>query len=188
EETANASLDVIRDRAKLASHKALEKLERRLSELAIEIDAEANLKSELSVANRVAPEFGMNGAVMMLERGTLKASLGDLVIAHTLAANATADVTATQLFTLQRDGFGWGRIAYGLDLRADQVAGAVGSETKVALGRAKADGKVAMIESASFAAASASNGVNAGAGANAGVGGAGVGAAGGAGVGLSVGK
>jgi len=122
----------------------------------------------------------------MLERGTLNSSLGDLVIAHTLAANSPQNVTATQLFTLQHDGYTWARIAYGLDLRSDQVAGAVESETRVALGRAKADGRPAMIQSASAArtAASANAGMNAGVNA----GGGSVGAGGGAGVGLSIGK
>ena len=55
------------------------------------------------------------------------------------------------------------------------------SETRVAIGRAKADGKPEMIESAS-----ADTGMNAGAGVNAG--GAGGGATGSAGVGLSIGK
>ena len=179
---ADASLQAIRDRAKQPSRKALTKLERRLSELANQIDAEANLKGEVFVANRVASEFGMTGSLMMLERGTLNASMGDLVIAHTLAANSPQNVTATQLFTLQHDGYTWARIAYGLDLRSDQVAGAVESETRVALGRVKADGRPAMIQSASAArtAASANTGMNAGGGS--------VGAGGGAGVGLSIGK
>jgi len=179
---ASASLDAIRDRAKQPSRKALTKLERSLSELANQIDAEANLKGEIFVANRVASEFGMTGSLMMLERGTLNTSMGDLVIAHTLAANSPMNVTATQLFTLQHDGYTWARIAYGLDLRSDQVAGAVESETRVALGRAKADGRPAMIQSGSATRASAS----AGAGVNAG--GGSVGAGGGAGVGLSIGK
>lgn len=183
---AGASLQAIRDRAKQPSRKVLTKLERRLSELANQIDGEANLKGEIFVANRVAPEFGMTGSLMMLERGTLNSSLGDLVIAHTLAANSPQNVTATQLFTLQHDGYTWARIAYGLDLRSDQVAGAVESETRVALGRAKADGRPAMIQSASAArtAASANAGMNAGVNA----GGGSVGAGGGAGVGLSIGK
>jgi hypothetical protein len=183
---AGASLQAIRDRAKQPSRKALTKLERRLSELANQIDAEANLKGEIFVANRVAPEFGMTGSLMMLERGTLNSSLGDLIIAHTLAANSPQNVTATQLFTLQHDGYTWARIAYGLDLRSDQVAGAVESETRVALGRAKADGRPAMIQSASATrtAASANTGMNAGVNA----GGGSVGAGGGAGVGLSIGK
>ena len=186
DENASASLDAIRDRARQFSRKALTKLERRLSELANEIDAEANLKGEISVANRVAPEFGMTGALMMLERGTLNTSMGDLVIAHTLAANSPADVTATQLFTLQHDGYSWGRIAYGLDLRQDQVAGAVESETRVAIGRAKADGKPAMIQSASAARGAARANTDMNADVNAG--GAGGSAAGSAGVGLSIGK
>ena len=185
---AGASLDAIRARAKQPSRKVLTKLERRLSELANQIDAEANLKGEIFVANRVAPEFGMTGSLMMLERGTLNSSLGDLIIAHTLAANSPQNVTATQLFTLQHDGYTWARIAYGLDLRSDQVAGAVESETRVALGRAKADGRPAMIQSASAAhtAGSAGAGMNAGAGVNAG--GGSVAAGGDAGVGLSIGK
>jgi hypothetical protein len=126
----------------------------------------------------------MTGSLMMLERGTLNTSMGDLVIAHTLAANSPVNVTATQLFTLQHDGYTWARIAYGLDLRSDQVAGAVESETRVALGRAKADGRPAMIQSGSATSASASAGTGAGVNAAGGS----VGAGGGAGVGLSIGK
>ena len=85
EETANASLDVIRDRAKLASHKALEKLERRLSELAIEIDAEVRriiqdsyhkakdlLKTNLRLLHKVAES--------LLEKEVLDGSEIDAIV------------------------------------------------------------------------------------------------------------
>ncbi len=188
EENVSASLDAVRERAKQASRKALTKLERRLSELANEIDVQANLKGEALVANRVAPEFGMTGAGLLSEEAALNTRMGDLIIAHTLAANSRTDVTTQQLFELQHDGFTWARIAYGLDLRMDQVAGAVESEARVASGKAKADGRPAMIQSAAAASASAGTGtdMSAGAGINAGRGG--VGASGNAGVGLSIGK
>ena len=190
DENPGASLDVIRDRARQATHKALSKLERRLSQLANDIDVQANLKGETSVANRVAPEFGMTGAGMIAEGASLNARLGDLVIAHTLSANSVKPVTTRQLFTLQHEGYGWARIAYGLDLRSDQVAGAVESEARVAAGKMKADGKPAMIQSGASAAASAGKGMGASAGTSSSVStsGAGVGAGGGAGVGLSIGK
>jgi hypothetical protein len=179
-ENAGASLDAIRDRARSASTKALYKVERRLTEVSRQIDAEANQKGDILVAGRVAPEFGMTRDAMMSEQARLETGLGELVIAHTLAANTKKEVTTQQIFMLQREGFTWGQIAHGLNLRVDEVATAVTSEGHVAVGRAQADGKPAMIRSATRASTNTNAGTHAGR--------ASVGTSSSAGVGLNLGK
>jgi hypothetical protein len=145
EGNSSASLDAIRDRAKGASAKALAKVERKLTEASRQIDAEANQYGDIVVAGRVAPEFGMRSEILAIEQSRLNTGMGDLVIAHTLAASSKRNVTAQQLLELQHEGLTWGRIAHGLDLRVDEVAAAVTSEAHVAAGRAPADGKPAMV-------------------------------------------
>lgn len=148
DENAGASLDAIRDRARSASAKSLAKVERKLTEASRQIDAEANQYGDIVVAGRVAPEFGMRSEILAIEQARLNTGMGELVIAHTLAASSKKNVTAQQLFTLQRDGLTWGQIAHGLDLRVDEVAAAVTSEAHVAAGRTPSDGKPAMIRNA----------------------------------------
>jgi hypothetical protein len=84
------------------------------------------------------------------------------MIAHTLMANSRTAVTVEQLFLLQREGFGWGQIAHGLNLRLGEVVAAVKSEGNVAAGRAKADGRPAMIHSGTHVNAGTKAGVRAG--------------------------
>src|SRR5258706_18222 len=75
--------------------------------------------------------------------------LGEVIIAHTLIANSKTPVTMDQIFTLRKDGMGWGQIAQGMNLRVGDVVSAVMSEGKVAYGTVKTDGKTAMIHSGS---------------------------------------
>ena len=110
------------------------------------------------------------------------------MIAHTLMSNASAEVTARQVFDLRTEGMGWGQIAHGMGLKLGPSLTAVKSEARVARGLEKADGKVSTIagpgsragaKAAAKAAAKASIKANA-TGTQAKVGaGAGVGATGG---------
>jgi len=158
----DASLTPIRERAKKASTNACAAVQKQLAEISRQIDAEANDKGDAVVAGRIAPEFGMTAETMTAEQSSLNAGLGEVVIAHTLMANSKASVTAEQLFRLQREGLGWGQIAHGLNLRLGEVTAAVKSEYSVAAGRAKADGKPAMIHSGTNVATNAKAGVHAG--------------------------
>ncbi len=154
-EKAGALLDAIRDRAKSASAKTVATVERKLAEISRQIDAEANERGDIVIAGRVAPEFGMRMEVLAIEQAMLRTGMGDLVIAHTLVANSEKNVTTKELFTLQREGLTWGRIAHGLNLRLDEVTAAMASEAHVAAGRAKADGRPATIRSATRATSNA---------------------------------
>jgi hypothetical protein len=102
---------------------------------------------------------------MMSERGSMDVGLGDLVIAHTLKANAKNEVTTEQLFQLRQEGMGWGQIAYGMGFNLDATTTAVRSEADVASGTLKTDGKVALIGAPKV---KTNTGANAGAGAHAG--------------------
>ena len=160
--SAEANLSAIRERAKNTSAKTRAAVEKQLSEISREIDAEANQKGDVIVAGRIAPEFGMTSAAMMAEQSKLDVGMGELMIAHTLVSNSKTAVTAEQLFSLQHEGLGWGQIAHGLNLRLGEVAAAMKSEGNVAAGRAKADGKPAMIRSGTQVSTNTNAGVRAG--------------------------
>ncbi|HYQ96582.1 MAG TPA: hypothetical protein VER38_06185 [Candidatus Eisenbacteria bacterium] len=175
-----AALKAVRDRAKGAPSKARDTVEKKLAEISTEIDAEASAKGDAVVADRVAAEFGMTSEALSAEQSSLNTGWGDLVISHTLLANAKTPLTAEHLYSLHRSGYGWGQIAYGLNLRLGEVAAAVKTEGGVATGFAKADGKAAMIHSGTR--------VGAGTKTTAGAGKTTVGASSGIGVGVKLGK
>ena len=179
---AEATLKPIRERAMNAPAKSRAAVDKKLSLVSAQISGQANEKGEAIVAGRVGPEFGLTADAMTAEQTKFDAGLGEVVIAHTLAANTKTAVTAEQLFTLRHEGLGWGQIAYGLNLRLAEVATAIASEGSVAAGRAKADGKPAMIHSGTHVAAAA----NTNAGAHAGQ--TGVSASSGIGLGVKTGK
>ena len=176
----SASFKTVRDRAKEAPSKARAALEKRLAEISKEIDAEAAAQGGAVVADRVAGEFGLTGESLVSEQNTLNTGWGDLVIAHTLLANAKTRLSTEQLYSLHRSGMGWGQIAYGLNLRLGEVEAAVKSEGGVATGMAKADGKAARIHSGARVGAGTKTSVSAGK--------TSVGASSGLGVGVKVGK
>jgi hypothetical protein len=181
---ADASLNPIRERAKKASVKMCATVQKQLGEISRQIDAEVNEKGDVVVAGRVAPEFGVTPEAMTAEQTQFDAGMGEIVIAHTLMANSKTSVTAEQLFQLHKEGLGWGQIAHGLNLRLGDLNTAMNSELNVASGRAKADGKVAMIHSDTRVATSTKAGAKAGVQA----GSSQAGTASSAGVGLKVGN
>lgn len=97
------------------------------------------------IADRLAAEFGTTADALLAEKSDVKASWGQLVIAHSLAANATTPVTVKQLFDLRGEGMSWGQIANGMGLHLGQVVRATKEEVRVAKGLAKPDGKVAVV-------------------------------------------
>ena len=159
---ADASLNAIRERAKKASAKACAAVQKQLAGISRQIDAEANEKGDVVVAGRMAPEFGMTPESMTAEQSRFGTGMGELTIAHTLMANAKTSVTAEQLFQLHKEGLGWGQIAHGLNLKIGDLNAAMNTEMNVASGRAKADGKVAMIHSDTRVATSTKSGARAG--------------------------
>jgi hypothetical protein len=102
---------------------------------------------ETFVARSLGVEFGMSEEAIISEKEELGASWGDLTIAHTLAASDKQGMTAAQVLHLHDRGMGWGQIAAGLDFKLDDAVRAVRAESRVARGRARADGKTATIGS-----------------------------------------
>src|SRR5690349_6517290 len=155
--------------------------EARLDKAASQVDAQAS-HGEQQVASRLAADFGMSAEAMETEKTDLGASWGQLMIAHTLAANATSDLTVQQLLEMRTGGAGWGQIAAGMGLTLGDVVSAVNAEQRVADGLARADGKVAVIHGEGARA-----GVGAGVGVNAGPGAKGLGVGANVGGGIKIG-
>src|SRR5262249_27690436 len=131
-------------RAAKVSARAKARAELRIDAAAKRVDQEAAAAGD-PVANRLASEFGMTVDALEAEKNQLGASWGQLMIAHTLMANATSGATVAQLVQLHADGMGWGQIAAGLGLKLGDVVSAVNAEQRVAAGLTKADGKAAVI-------------------------------------------
>jgi hypothetical protein len=183
EATAKADAEQMKrnltDRAAKVSSKARAKADADL-ELAAKA---ANDKAEQGedVASRLAGEFNMTAEAITNEKSSLDASWGNLMIAHTLAANSKSGVTAAQLIELKKDGMGWGQIAAGLGYDLGSAVRASKAESKIAAGEAQADGHAAVINGEGAKA-----GVGATAGLNAATRGAHVKAGAGVGVGTGV--
>ena len=156
-ETANAKLAAIRDRAQATPEKDAKDTETKLDATKTSVDKEAAAKGDGVVAGRLATEFGMTSDALMAEKAQYNTGWGDLMIAHSLAANGT-NVTIDQLFQMRTtDNLGWGQIANGMGLKLGNVVSAVKSEGKVATGQSKGDGKVATMHGSNAKGASATH-------------------------------
>ena len=122
------------------------KFEADLEVVAKQVEADAKTSGDVKVAERLGNEFGMTPDALIAERNELGTSWGQLMIAHTLMSNASAEVTARQVFDLRTEGMGWGQIAHGMGLKLGPSIAAVKSEARVARGLEKADGKVSAIQ------------------------------------------
>ena len=172
---ARVKLDAVLERGAKEPAKSRADAEAKLQETAKQVDDGAAKEGDTKVAERLGGEFGMSADAVLAEKQTLGASWGELMIAHTLKANATTDLTVEQLVQMRKDGNGWGQIAAGMGFKLGEVVSAARAESRVAAGLAKADGKVQAIHGASASVHGASGldvkagGVGAGAKVGAGV-------------------
>jgi len=173
EARATQQIESIKAKGAKVSAKARGRAEARLAATAKRVNELAN-EGESKVSDRLATEFGMTAEALVQEKQTLDAGWGEIMIAHTLIANSSSNVTMEQLFELRHDGTGWGQIAAGMGFHLGEVVSAVNAESRVASGLAKADGSVAVVHGEG-AKAGAHADVGARAGAQAGHAGAGVG-------------
>jgi hypothetical protein len=176
---ARKTMDRIKERGAKVSKQARAKAESKIDAVSTKTGEDAAVHGSATVAGRLAAEFGMSTDEIMAEQQALGCSWGALMIAHSLDANTSTDVTAAQLVQLHKEGTGWGQIAAGLGLNLGHVVSAVQAEGRVAAGLAKPDGKVAAIRGDGTRA-------NVGAGAAAGAAAGGVSAATRSGVGVGV--
>jgi hypothetical protein len=163
---AQKRLEAIKEKGAKIDAQARAKAEAKLESSARSIDAKAETQGDLQVAGRLAKEFGMTADALLAEKAQLETSWGQLLIAHTLSANATSantPVSVEQLFDLRADGMGWGQIAAGLGFNLGSAVSAVQSEGRVAAGLAKPDGTAASMRPDLPRSAGADAGVKAGA-------------------------
>ena len=140
-----ARLKAIRDRAAKMPATDREEIQKKLEGNIKDVDVEAVANGDATVADRFAAEFGVTSEALLAERTQYNVGWGEVMIAHTLLANAPSGTTIDQLYALHADGMGWGQVAYGMGLQVGSVAVAVKTETMVARGTMKADGKPAKI-------------------------------------------
>ena len=176
---ARTTRAAIEQKAEKIAAQAKAKADAQLTAASEQVDKRASGDGEVAVATRLAAEFGMTTQALNDEKRSLDVSWGQLMIAHTLDANVSHDLTVEQLVAMHKDGMGWGEIAAGLGLQLGSVVSVVNSEGRVADGLAKADGHVATIRGEGAR-------MGLGAGANAGLGVQAGKAAASAGVGLGV--
>jgi len=144
---AHKTLERIKERGAKVSSTTRAKAESKMEAVVTKTNENAAVNGSAAIATRLAAEFGMTADQLNAERDAHGCSWGDLMIAHSLDANTSTDVTAAQLVQLHKEGTGWGQIAAGLGLKLGHVVSAVQAEGRVAAGLAKPDGKVAAIGS-----------------------------------------
>lgn len=151
--TANATAQVdakqlrerLEKRAAKVSEQARAKAQTQLTATVDQVNQNSASDGEATVATRLATEFGMSPEAIVDERKSLDVGWGQLMIAHTLAANSNSGVTVEQLVAMNKDGMGWSQIAAGLGLQLGSVVSSVNAESRVAHGLEKADGRVAVM-------------------------------------------
>ena len=128
------------------SEQARARAESQLEAASKQVEATTEKGGEANVAHRLGAEFGMSAEAIMDERTQLNASWGQLMIAHSIAANSKSGVTVEQLMEMNHDGMGWGKIAAGLGMKLGSVVSCVKAEGQVANGLVKADGHVGRMQ------------------------------------------
>jgi predicted Zn-dependent protease with MMP-like domain len=134
----------IRERAAKVNVKANEKWNADVAASVAQTD-KAGTADGRQIATRLGTEFGMSPDAITTEKSDLNTSWGELMIAHTLMANSTTDVTAKDLLDMRTQGMGWGQIAIGMGFHLGDAISAAKAEGRVANGLDKADGNVATI-------------------------------------------
>jgi len=156
------AIEKVKERGSKVSAKERESIDKRLDEIERQIENEATSKGDAAVAGRIAGEFSMTADALTAERSQYSRGWGEIVVAHTLAANSKSDVTLADIYQMRNQGTGWAVIAHGLGLKLGDVVPAVKTEGRVALGLAKGDGKAAMIHANTSAGAKVGAKVDAG--------------------------
>jgi hypothetical protein len=100
---------------------------------------------ETHVARFLGIEFGMSEKAIVAQQEDLRASWGDLTIAHTFAASDEHGMTVAEVLQLHDRGMGWGQVAAGLRFKLSDAARAVCVESRIARGRAEPGGTMASI-------------------------------------------
>ena len=148
------AMDHMKELGMKASAKERTDVDKSIDEIEKNVENETAAKGDAEVSARIAGEFGMTPDALTAERSQYGRGWGELMIAHTLLANAKTDATLSDFFGLRSQGQGWGVIAAGLGLKLGEVTPALKSEGRVAMGLEKPDGKPAVIHMMGAASAS----------------------------------
>jgi hypothetical protein len=133
-ERAAIDLRSIRQRAGSMPVDARIDMDKRIAATIERVNARAAAQTSSAVAARAAAEFSVTSEVILEEKGTHGWSWGEVLVAHTLLANATHGLTAQDLASLREDGFGWASIAYGLQFRMEDFEDAIKEQGRVTMG------------------------------------------------------
>lgn len=137
-------LVAIRERARSTPGGTIRLYEPKIEVLGAEVDLEA-MRDEAQVARRLGGEFGIGAGQLFRERARVASRWSDFMIAHTVFVNTPRPISFEQVLGLRRGGLPWTSIAYGLGLRPIQLVSAVRSESRVATGLDRPDGRVHVI-------------------------------------------
>ncbi|HET9250572.1 MAG TPA: hypothetical protein VFP58_00475 [Candidatus Eisenbacteria bacterium] len=140
-ERGAVDMRAIRQRAGSMPVDARIDMDKRIAATIERVNARAAAQSSTAVAARAAAEFSMTSEAILEEKGTHGWSWGEVLVAHTLLANSTQGLAATDLAGLREDGFGWAAIAYGLQFRMEDFEDAIKEQGRVAVGLNPAGGK-----------------------------------------------
>jgi hypothetical protein len=138
-------LTQIRDQGKKLDASADKKASAAIDAAANDVEKNVATDGDKKIAERLAGEFGVSVEMLTAEKDGLKVGWGQLMLARTLLANSSTELSTRQLFDLRNEGMSWAQIASGMGLRLGEVLSATKAEAKVAKGLAKADGKVAVV-------------------------------------------
>lgn len=134
---ARADLSEVRDRAESMPIDRRNDIDKRIHVTLERVDREATDMGQTKVAARLAREFGMSSGALFQEKGEHGLSWGELLIAHTLLANATVKIDLLDLASLREEGLSWGAIAFGLRFRLEDLEETIKKEGRVAMGLSK---------------------------------------------------
>lgn len=144
-ERPKANLRAVRERAESMPSDARRETDKRIAITVERVNKEASDHGQTTMAARLAAEFKLTEESLLDEKAEHGLSWGEVMIAHTLLANAGAGLTIVDLAQLRREGLGWGAIAFGLQFHMEDFEDAIKAEGRVAMGLSKADGKAATI-------------------------------------------
>jgi hypothetical protein len=146
--SASDALARIRDEGKKVDVKTDQKVNAALDAASNDVEKNVATDGDAKIATRLAAEFGTTPDALLSEKSDVKASWGQLKIAHSLLANGAVDLTTKQIFDLRGEGMSWGQIANGMGLHLGEVVKAAREEARVAKGVSQPDGKVAVVHGA----------------------------------------
>ena len=105
------------------------------------------LGDSYTAANQRFRIVGTTPELLIEERTTHKLGWGEIMVAHTLAASVDGAPPVADLYAMRAEGAGWGQIAAGLGISPGDALQAVRTESRVAVGLERADGKVSPVRS-----------------------------------------